>query len=43
MNRKPYKFSHVRPEQAGSSDQIAIEDNYTVDEELTFGTNLKVE
>lgn len=43
MGKKPYKFSHLQLEQAGSSEQIDIEDSYSVYEELIFGTSEQAE
>ena len=43
MRKKHYNFSHLQPEQVGSSEQIDIEDSYSVDEELIFGTGEQAE
>lgn len=43
MRKKLYKFSHLQLEQTKSSDQIDIENNYSVDEEFIFGTSEQVE
>lgn len=43
MSKRQYKFNHLQPEQADSSEHLIIEDSYSVDEEINFGTEEQVE
>ncbi len=38
MSKRQYKFSYLQPERANSSEHLVVEDSYSVDEELIFGT-----
>ena len=37
MKKELYNYSHLQPDQTGSSKEIDIEDSYSMDEELVFG------
>ena len=43
MSKKQYTFRHLQPEKTESSEHLIVEDSYSVDEDISFGTGLQVD